>query len=449
MNLNRVLPNFLALMLAISFFGSLVVAQEAPTSAVGEANYLLKEFEWYTNGLEGKEGTFTKDAKRALTKIAELNKNFPNDERVKDLFERAQAAARLLKGDRIQITELMIAYRDMQSKRMKMLAEANKKGWLDFQSNLLRDGSNPIANAFPSRSPESTPLEKLEGRPVFLEGVRYPDDIFMHYGQPYLAIGDAAKGYYYINTSSQKFVAAYEAIRRYQRNVSDDIPTDWTAIGKITGKRLIVPGGGDRKSGQAFSGWIVDVEAFNVPDKVFARFDEKHEMGAWYVGEESMQEAMSSLYTVNELPDSYTPEQLLNIFVTAIKEKNYPLYLKCIHPEEKRTAVQMNWLERKYDIFQRRFARDIVEVRVGQVDEIRILAGGAMAEDKDILGEFLDDAEVEDITDDGRKRSEMVTLWLKLYDETGRIREYKKALSLKRDEDVEGFNWFVKSGFPF
>lgn len=162
-----------------------------------------------------------------------------------------------------------------------------------------------------------------------------------------------------------------------------------------------------------------------------------------------MQSELEDLYTVKQLPDEYSPETLLDVFVTAIKEKNYELYLSCIHPDEKRTVVQKNWLQRKWDIFQRRFTRDIVEVRINTKDEIRIIQGGASSEEKSLLEQFVDSDEVDDITDDGLPRSELLTLWLKLYDETGRIREYKKPLTLKRDEKVKGFRWFVYSGYPF
>ncbi len=83
---------------------SLRAQETAKRLEVDEANYLLKGFEWYVQGLEGKEGTLTPDAKRALTKIGELSKKHPTDDRVKGLFERAQAAVRGLKGDRIKIT---------------------------------------------------------------------------------------------------------------------------------------------------------------------------------------------------------------------------------------------------------------------------------------------------------------------------------------------------------
>ena len=91
----------------------------------------------------------------------------------------------------------------------------------------------------------------------------------------------------------------------------------------------------------------------------------------------------------------------------------------------------------------------MVEVLIGKIDEIDVIQGGSQKENENILAEFLPDEEVKEVTNDGLPRSELVTLWLKLYDETGRMREYQKPITLKRDEKIGEFRWFVYSGFPF
>ncbi len=428
---------------------SLRAQETAKRLEVDEANYLLKGFEWYVQGLEGKEGTLTPDAKRALTKIGELSKKHPTDDRVKGLFERAQAAVRGLKGDRIQITPEILAYRDMEKRKVELFTQLNQNAWIDYQKQLLVSSPETLTQPFPMPNPEKIPLPEMRDRVVFLEGLRYPDDMFLHYGQQYIAIGSASTGVYFVNASNQSFVGAYEAVRRYQRSVSDKIPSEWTVVGKIVDARFMPLGGGDAKNSSAVFGWEVEVEKIYVNGHVFASSDSASPSGGSFIGEDQMQSELEDLYTVKQLPDEYSPETLLDVFVTAIKEKNYELYLSCIHPDEKRTVVQKNWLQRKWDIFQRRFTRDIVEVRINTKDEIRIIQGGASSEEKSLLEQFVDSDEVDDITDDGLPRSELLTLWLKLYDETGRIREYKKPLTLKRDEKVKGFRWFVYSGYPF
>lgn len=428
---------------------SLEAQETAKRIEVDEANFLLKGFERYIRGLEGKEGELTPDAKRALTKIGGLRKEHPTDERVKDLFQRAQAAVRGLKGDRIKITPEMLSYRDLEKRKADLFTQLNQNAWSDYQKQLLVNAPESLTQPFPMPNPEKVSLQEMRGRVVFLEGLRYPDDMFLHYGQQYIAIGSASTGVYFVNASNQSFVGAYEAVRRYQRSVSDKIPSEWTVVGKIVDTRFMPLGGGNAKNSSAVFGWEVEVEKIYVKDHVFASADAAAPNGGSFVGEAQMQSELENLYTIKQLPEEYSPEKLLDVFVTAIKEKNYELYLSCIHPDEKRTLVQKNWLQRKWDIFQRRFSRDIVEVQINTKDEIRIIQGGASNEDKSLLGQFVDSDEVDDITNDGLPRSELLTLWLKLYDETGRIREYKKPLTLKRDEKVKGFRWFVYSGYPF
>lgn len=426
-----------------------ISAQSASRLEIDDANYQLKRFEAYTANLKGKSGVVTRGTKATLKKIIDLKKKYPDDRRVLDLYQRAQASIRLLKGDRIEVTAKMLEYRNKESQRVDLLAKINRKAWYEYQSKLLELNKDAIVRPFPSKSVDQTPLKNMKGKLVFLDGIEYPEKVFTHFGQPYLANGSPAKGFYFIDCSDRRFIGAYEAIRRYQRNISNDLPKQWKAIGRITDSRLMVPFGGKNKRGQAFAGWVVSVEALYAPDRVFASYSADNELGGEFAGESNLQDQLAALYSVQSLPDQYGPDQLLQTFVIAVKEKNYQLYLSCIHPEEQETHIQRNWLERKWDMLQRRFEKDIVEVRVGKTDPIKVLSGGGGDEANELLGEFLEGSEISDITDDGVQRSEKQTLWLKLYNHTGRITEYQKPLTLKRDESVESFRWFIKSGFPF
>jgi hypothetical protein len=417
---------------------------------IDAANYLLVKFENYVGGLDGKEGTLTPDGKNALTKIATLKKQHPEDPRVLNLYERAQSAARLLRGDRIEITQDILAYRDIEKKRVEMLAGLSRKVWLQYQEKLLREREDVITNPFPAPNPENTQASEMKNRPIILRGLQYPEGVFLQYGRQFVAIGNAAKGFYFIDTSSQSFVGAYEAVRRYQRQVASALPKEWIVSGQITSPQIMAPGGGGLQDGQAYAGWLVEVDTIFVPENVFAQANKKSELGGNFAGEQTLNEAFASLYSVNKLPPADSaPEDLLKVFVTAIKEKNFDLYKQCIHPEEQQTAIQREWIARKWDIFQRRFTKDMVEVLIGKIDEIDVIQGGSQKENENILAEFLPDEEVKEVTNDGLPRSELVTLWLKLYDETGRMREYQKPITLKRDEKIGEFRWFVYSGFPF
>ena len=226
----------------------------------------------YVGGLDGKEGTLTPDGKNALTKIATLKKQHPEDPRVLNLYERAQSAARLLRGDRIEITQDILAYRDIEKKRVKMLAGINREVWLQYQEKLLREREDVIANPFPAPNPENTQASEMKNRPIILRGLQYPEGIFLQYGRQFVAIGNAAKGFYFIDTSSQSFVGAYEAVRRYQRQGRFSATEGVGSFsGQITSPQIMAPGGGGLQDGQAYAGWLVEVDTIFVPENVFAQ----------------------------------------------------------------------------------------------------------------------------------------------------------------------------------
>ncbi len=441
------LSSVISLLFIVTAAFTPVYGQEGPTKLqLDEADYYLRQFEEYVSGLKGREGSLD-PGRRALEKVSTLKKDFPDHPQVLPLIERAQNAARALRGDRIEVTEEMLAYRKGEDVRSDLLAKYTRKAWRNLQLELLNGDSPVLTEPLPAPNPEETSLDEIKGTTVVLEGLQYPDGVFLHYGKPYVAIGSPATGFYFINTGAQRFVGAYEAVRRFQRLVSGDTPAEWTVVGEISSAQYIVPGGG--KSGEAYAGWILDVHSIYVPDMVLGRFDAENDLGGSFAGESEMDELLGDTYTVTEVPEGASPEQLMETFVAAIKQKNFELFKECIHPDEQLTAVQKNWIERKWDIFQRRFKNDIVHVAIGEKEEIETVQGGGTNEDVDLLADILDEEEVKDITDDGKSRIEDIVLWLKVYDETGRIQESLKAVTLRREEDLNNNRWYVYRGFPF
>jgi len=413
-----------------------------------EADYLLRNFETYADSLKGEKGELTPDAKRALQKVSDLRKRFPEDTRVRSLFDRARAAAKKLQGVTLEITPAMLAYREQKEKNAERLAGVSVEAWEAYRQQVA-GGAGAIVEALPAPNPESVPLSDIRDSAVVLEGVRYPDDLFKHYGLQVIAVGSPERGYYFIDVSHRRFIAAYEAIRRYQRRVTDQIPDTWTLVGRVVSVQVMVPETGGVQIGAAYPGWIVEPEAIYVPGKVFAAADPDHELGGSFAGEAEMMEILADQFTVREVPEGVTPEALVGVFLTALKERNYELYLDCIDPAEQQTATQKEWLQRKYDIFQRRLSNDYVHVAVHKADPVEVLQGGESAADEDLLAEFLDDDTVAREREHRLPRIEQQRLWLHLYDETGKVREAPKAVVVRRQENVDDNRWFIDRGFPF
>ncbi|MEM6552627.1 MAG: hypothetical protein AAF750_10940 [Planctomycetota bacterium] len=413
-----------------------------------DAGYYLKQFEDYAKSLKGEKGEFTRGSRIALQKVSDLRKKYPGDPQVEALFSRARTAARLLQGVTLEIKPEMLAYRGQAVKNAERLGEVSVAAWESFRAEVAAQ-EGAILKPLPAPSPEEVLMDELVGKPVILDGVRYPDDLFPYYSRQFIAIGKPSTGFYFVDVSARPFIGAYEAVRRYERRISNDIPAEWTVVGEIVGAQAMVPEPGEVKVGAAYTGWIVKPRAIYVPGKVFAFADDEHEEGGRFAGEDRLAEIFADQYTVKAVAPDASPADLIDTFVTALKERNYDLYFDCIDPLERRTPIQTEWLERKYDIFQRRLSEDYVHIAVYKADPVRVIQGGEDADDEALLAEFLDASDVAREAKHALPRVEEQVLWLHLYDETGKVREAPKGVTVRRQADVANNRWFIYRGFPF
>lgn len=116
--------------------------------------------------------------------------------------------------------------------------------------------------------------------------------------------------------------------------MNQDVPAalKWTLVGKISGIQLLIPQAGEKKTGTLQWGWTVEPVAIRVPDRTFALADADRPLGGVFAGEDRMEEIKAGFYTIKSVAADAAPEKVVEAFVTAIKEKNYPLYLECIEP---------------------------------------------------------------------------------------------------------------------
>lgn len=190
--------------------------------------------------------------------------------------------------------------------------------------------------------------------------------------------------------SNPAWLGAYEAAKRYRRFVNRDMPEGmkWTLVGKITGIDLLVPQAGKKKTMSAAWGWSVQPEAIFVPERTFAIADPTLEKGGRFAGEERMDEIKGPLYTVKSIPDDVTPERLVDIFATAIKEKNYNLYLACIDPNRTSTPRGRDRCMYHWEWHQHRFATFYCHI---QINEAKITVIKGFDEGNEAEGVFLTD----------------------------------------------------------
>jgi hypothetical protein len=418
-------------------------AETAPPNDVKKAEHFLEKLEKHVERAGGKPFKLTYDDTQAVKRIADLKKKYPEDPAVLGLAERAAAAYMASTGEHIRITEEMLKYRKNEKILVERVAAKAREKW-DALLESARTESGMLDKAFPGPEPKKADPEQVIGKYVVLEGFRYPDNEFMDMGRQYLFVGSGAKGYYFVQLSGRQWLGAYEALKRYRRQVSQDTPTPWTLLGKIADISMLIPEAGEEKHVPPAYGWIVDPVAIHLPGKLTAWADPALELGGEYSAEAELNDIKRDMYTYTEVPDDVTPIELVTIFATAIKEKNWGLYLDCIDPARRKTPTAIQRLQYFYDNNLERYARWYVYVQPVEQKPVLVLKGVVVEKGSDI-DILLSDAQKETLRGREQEVVEEARVVIKTYDELGKQTAFPKDVVLRR---YDGGRWYISSGYP-
>ncbi len=286
----------------------------------------------------------------------------------------------------------------------------------------------------------------MQGRLIVLEDFRYPANQFKDFGREFVHVGSPSKGYYFVDLSSRQWAGAYAAFKRYKRLVNRDVPEDgsWVLLGRIKDLDLLIPQASEEKTDTPRWGWTVEPVAFYVPGCTLAVAEPQAEIGGHFSGEAEMEKIKSSFYTVTSIPDDVTPERLLDIFAAAIKEKNYALYLECIHPNRRKTPIAMDLCLYHWDWHQHRFATFYVLTKPGPA-RITVLEG--FGREGQIEDFFLTEPEKEKIREVSGDLVEQAEVKSKAYNEKGLQYGSPKTFYLRRTN--QGRWYIVNYAQPF
>ncbi|MDJ0976669.1 MAG: hypothetical protein QNJ98_19590 [Planctomycetota bacterium] len=409
------------------------------------ATYYTEQMERAAKRARGKSFSPKRDGAEAMRRVKELLKKYPKDERVLALKERIRKVLVKASGDTFEITEAMLAYREHEKALREKVAEKATERWAALQAELEQDPKGLIANSIPAPDPERTPMAELEGKLVVLSDFRYPEHEFTNSGAQYVRVGSPAVGYYFVRLSSRAWTGAYAALRRYRDLVSPRLTDSWTVVGRISGVNCLVPHAGENAAYTAYIGLEVDPIAIHLPGVIVAEFDASHAMGGRFAGEDQLESLKRASYTYTEVPPDVTPRKLVEIFATAIKEKNYDLYIACINPEMWRGPKSGARLRYYWGINQRRFAQTYAHVEPFEVGKPYVLKGARIDEDEAV---FLSDEDVKKIRQHADDLVEGVEVKIKHYNARGRQVLMPNTVKLRRYEKKHGGRWFIDTGFP-
>ena len=403
------------------------------------AEHRLEEFEDRVRRAGGKPFRLTHIEEEALRRIKALQVEYPDDPKVLELHERARRALLGSKGEFVDVTEEMLAYRRTAEILREKFAGVAAEELEELEAQIAVEQGGPLA-AFPCDNPLQSDMSEFEGKWVLLEDFAYPRNEFSHQGEQFVFVGKPSTGFYYVDISTRAWAGAYEALRRYRREIGGMLPEEllWRVYGKITGITLQVPQAGEEKSLRAEWGWRVEPLAIHVPGCTLTLHDPDLEVGGLFAGEPRLEEIKGPLYSVTEVPEDAAPEQVIDVYVTAIKEKNHDLFLDCIDPARKVTPAALERANYHWALHQGRWLRDYVTAAIGE-PEITVLRG--YDGNNELEEFFLTEEERAELRAYAGPTVEEARVWLRMFNDRGKQVGKPRPFTLRRYE-LE--RWYVE-----
>jgi len=425
---------FLALLLSAG--PVFAAAATAPVDDVNKANIFLNSFEKEVERAQGADSGRYYNKQEALSRVKRLSEQYPDDPKVQAMVRRASVILMKSKGDYMEITPDMLAYKRNEAELRERFRSLNQSAWAEQ----IRQKS-PMTKVFPAAEPESVDVRDYIDKHVLLEDVRYPANEFVGATGEYIYVGKPSSGYYFVSMQGRHWAGPYEAIRRYRSMVDASLGDNikFSVLGRITGLVMESPDASDDKRTPVAWGWVVEPEMLYAGERVLAMYDARHENSGFFFGEEQVEGIKESWYTVKSIPDDVGPKRLMEIFATAIKEKNYKLYQQCISPVRGDTDVGRSLERYHWDLHQARFQNEYVHA-VFDEPQITVLKG--FDEGNDLESYFLNASQREQLHKMSGEREEMAIVMSRAYEENGRQRGSRNRHELRRKGNGR---WYVNT----
>lgn len=408
------------------------------TMRIQQADMYLKEFENEVKRANGGTGIF-RSKEDALSRIKILNEFAPDDPRVKDLFERARKCTVGSAGNFTDVSDDMLAYLRNEEELKATFCKKSEDAWNDLVSQYK---DKCLEKVYPAPDVKKMYMDEYIGKYVILDEVRYPDNQFMGIGAEYVYVGQRSSGMYFVKIDTRNWLGPYEAVKRYRRQVDSTMAevSEWTILGEITDIAAEKPEAGEKKVGSIVRAAVVEPIALYIPGHVLGMYSEEKENSGYFVGEDEVAAIKESWFTVKSVPVDVTPEGLVEIFLSAIKEKNYDLYLDCIQPERQETPIQKSNLLYHWDLHQERLHGEYVHATVvPDATQISVVSG---YDDKNDLDSYFMSAEDQQkIASHYGDKVEYASVQTIAYDKNGKQLGSPNRRNLIR---TNGGRWYIR-----
>ena len=394
------------------------MTEEQLNRTIKQAEYHVKEFEKEVELQHGGDKTRYINKQNALDRVQALKLAYPDNPEIEKLFQRTKTALMKSKGDYATVDPAWLKYRVDEENLRKKISALGDEEWNRILASTV-DPAKIVAKEFPAPDPKKVSIEDLKGSFVVLTDVEYPNNQFYGGTGEFIWHGKPSSGYYFVLLDGRHWIGPYEAVKRYRRLVDSSLAdvTKFTILGKITDITAEIPAAGEEKNGRYEMGWVVEPVAVKVPDHVVAVYDEKADSSGRFIGEEQVAQIKDSWYTVKSIPADVKPERLMEIFMTAIKEKNYDLYLDCIDPERKKTPTALSLIKYHWDLHQERFLREYVHA---VMDKAKIYTTKGFDEGNEQENFFLDDDQKDILRKTQGEQVQRAEVESRAYDQNGK-----------------------------
>ncbi len=394
------------------------MTEEQLNRTIKQAEYHVKEFEKEVELQHGGDKTRYINKQNALDRVQALKLAYPDNPEIEKLFQRTKTALMKSKGDYATVDPAWLKYRVDEENLRKKISALGDEEWNRILASSV-DPAKIVAKEFPAPDPKKVSIEELKGSFVVLTDVEYPNNQFYGGTGEFIWHGKPSSGYYFVLLDGRHWIGPYEAVKRYRRLVDSSLAdvTKFTILGKITDITAEIPAAGEEKNGRYEMGWVVEPVAVKVPDHVVAVYDEKADSSGRFIGEEQVAQIKDSWYTVKSIPADVKPERLMEIFMTAIKEKNYDLYLDCIDPERKKTPTALSLIKYHWDLHQERFLREYVHA---VMDKAKIYTTKGFDEGNEQENFFLDDDQKDILRKTQGEQVQRAEVDSRAYDQNGK-----------------------------
>jgi hypothetical protein len=433
------LPILLALsmMLAFAAPASVLAAALAPKNEISRAEYYLKEFEKEVAHQHGGAAAFYRNKRDAVDRVKRLVQGYPDDPAVQALFQRTRTALLKSKGDYMEITPAMTAYRRNEQEMRERFSRMSAEAWQKKISSV-----ETLSPVFPTPDPMEVVPSDIIGKYVVISDVVYPSNQFVGATGEYAFAGKPSTGFYFIQLNTRRWLAPYEAVKRFRRQVDASIgdTISFKVLGKVTGVVMESPDASQNKKAPFVWGWVVQPETLYVDGRVMASYDPSVEQASAFVGEESVNDIKQSWYTVKSIPPDVTPERLMDIFQAAIKEKNFELYQQCINPARQETPTGQSLVRYHWDLHQSRFQTQYVHA-VFDKAQVKVVKGHDSRDSDENF--FLTDDDRSKLTRMAGEMEERAIVTSRAFDENGKQVGGKHPHELIRKGGDAG-RWYVE-----